>query len=253
MNMIPVEEHFFAKNFRELYRGFLDFFFPPLCLACDEKLPEGEEIFCPRCHSALESVPLPLCPLCGAPLGTRALAGDRCPDCPQNPVYFDQARASLLYKGPIVEAVVALKFRLRIELADFFARILLYYVKMEMKGEKIDGIVPVPLHYRRFYSRGFNQAEEIGRSLASGINAPLWPEVLRRARSTRPQTRLSHAERLKNVRDAFEIFHAEPVKDAHVLLLDDVYTTGSTLNACAHVLKQAGARRVTALAVCRAI
>jgi ComF family protein len=168
-------------------------------------------------------------------------------------VYFDRARAPLLYNGPIVEAVIALKFRQRIELAEFFARILLYHVKMEMNKEKFDCIVPVPLHYRRFYSRGFNQSEEIGRFLAGWMSVPLWTETLRRARPTKPQTRLAHADRLKNVRDAFVIFHADPVKERHVLLLDDVFTTGSTVNACAMALKEAGVRRVTALTLCRAI
>ena len=253
MIMIPSEEQYFSRKCSELYQGLLEFFFPRLCLSCDERLLEGEEIFCSRCHNALIPVPLPQCPLCGAPLGNRVIEDDRCPDCPPKQVYFDRARAPLLYHGPIVEAVIALKFRQRIELAEFLARILLYHVKMEMNKEKFDCIVPVPLHYRRFYSRGFNQSEEIGRFLAGWMSAPLWAEVLRRSRPTKPQTRLAYADRLKNVRDAFEIFHAEPVKDRHVLLLDDVYTTGNTLNACAKVLKEAGARKVTALAVCRAI
>jgi len=253
MIMIPLEEHSFIRSCSELYRGFLNFFFPPLCLSCDERLLEGEEIFCSRCHSALESVPLPLCPLCGAPVGKRLIEKNRCPDCPQKPVYFDRARAPLLYNGPIVQAVIALKFMHRIELADFFARLLLYYMKMEMEREKVDGIVPVPLHYRRFYSRGFNQSEEIGRILAGWMRVPLWTEVLRRARATKPQTRLAHADRLKNVQDAFVIFHSDPVKEKHVLLLDDVYTTGSTLNACARALKEAGVSKVTALTLCRAI
>jgi len=242
------------QGIRGISRDVLDFFFPPLCLSCGEKLLPGEGFFCSRCHGAFESLPLPLCPVCGAPLGNKSLEKNRCPKCPTGVIYFDAAHAPLLYHGPVVDGILALKFHSRLELAAFFARILLYYIKMEMKTPDFEGIVPVPLHYRRFYKRGYNQSEEIGRELSRYLDLPLWPEAVRRSRRTSPQTRLStHADRKKNVRRAFQPAFPEPVKDRHVLLLDDVYTTGSTLNECSRVLKDVGARKVTALTVCRAL
>jgi ComF family protein len=153
----------------------------------------------------------------------------------------------------VVDGVIALKFHHRLELAEFFARILIYYIKMDMKENGFEGIVPVPLHFRRYHTRGYNQTEEIGKVLSRSLDLPLWPEVLRRKRHTRPQTRLAHSERMKNVNDAFAPAFVEHIQDKHVLLLDDVYTTGSTLNVCARVLKEAGAREVTALTLCRAL
>ena len=251
--MSILDQHPLAGRLWEWYRDILDFFFPPQCVSCHERLLEGDEYFCSGCHGAFEPVPLPHCPLCGAPTGNKVLMKNRCPACPEGEVFYTRARAPLLYQGPVVDGIVALKFHRRLELTELFARVLLYYLKRDQADLSFDGIVPVPLHYRRFHQRGYNQSEEIGRVLSRHLGITLWAEVLRRTRYTRPQTRLAHRERRGNVQDAFEVVYAEPVRDRRVLLLDDVYTTGSTMNACARVLKEAGAREVTALTVCRAI
>lgn len=251
--MIDLEERPFLKKCRELYQGLLDFFFPPLCLSCDERLLPDEEYYCGVCYGDFEYVPRPICSICGAPLGNRVIEKVVCPDCPPRPIHFDRARAPLLYTGPVVPGVIAMKFNHRLEMAEYFARILFYYLKTEMKEEVFDGIVPVPLHPRRYLKRGYNQSEEMGMMLSQRMGIPLWPELMHRIRNTPPQTRLEHSQRKKNVTGAFEVVYPDPIKERHILLLDDVYTTGSTLNACASVLKAVGARKVTALTLCRAI
>ncbi|MBN1903127.1 ComF family protein [Candidatus Sumerlaeota bacterium] len=251
--MIELEEHPILKKGWELYQDLLDFFFPPLCLSCDERLLPDEEYYCGICYGDFEYMPRPVCAVCGAPLGSRVIEKDTCPDCPPKPIYFDLARAPLLYDGPVVPGVIALKFNHRLEMAEYFSRILFYYIKTEMKDEAFDAIVPVPLHFKRYLKRGYNQAEEMGRFLSKNLGMPLLPEVMKRIRNTPPQTRLEHSRRKKNVAGAFEVFYPDPIKDRHIILLDDVYTTGSTLNAAASALKSAGASKVTALALCRAI
>jgi ComF family protein len=251
--MIDLEERPFLRKGWELYQDLLDFFFPPLCISCDERLLPDEEYYCGTCYRDFEYVPQPLCVVCGAPLGNRVIERDVCPDCPPKPIYFDRARAPLLYDGPVVPGVIAMKFNHRLEMAEYFGRILFYYLKTELKEEAFDCIVPVPLHPRRYLQRGYNQAEEMGTMLSGNMGIPLLPELMQRIRNTPPQTRLEHSQRRKNVMDAFEVVYPDPIRDKDILLLDDVYTTGSTLNACAGALKAAGARKVTALTLCRAI
>jgi len=251
--MLYLEEHPVLKRMWNLYQEFLEFFFPPFCLSCEERLSRGDEFFCSVCYRAFEPIPLPLCDVCGAPLGNRVIEKRYCPQCPTRPVYFDQARAPLLYHGPVVQGILALKFRYQIELAEFFARILVYYLNMELKTGVFDAIIPVPLHFRRYVHRGYNQAGQIGKELSRYTGVPLWENLVRRTRHTSPQTRLEHSRRFQNVEGAFELVYPEPIKGKHILLLDDVYTTGSTLNACAKALREGGIGKITALAVCRAI
>ena len=246
-------EHPILSRLWDLYKDLLAFFFPPICVSCGEKLSRDDEHFCSACRSTFTSVPRPQCPTCGAPLGNKVIEGKRCPNCPQDTIYFDRARAPLLYEGAIADGIIALKFHSRPELAELFGRILFFFLRTRLKDLRIDGIVPVPLHPRRFYTRGFNQAEEIANTLSKLSGLPIWGEVLRRTRHTRPQTRLPHSLRGQNVMGAFVVTFAEPIRQRHVILLDDVYTTGSTLNACAGALKRAGAREITALTVCRAV
>jgi ComF family protein len=251
--MIDLEERPILRKGWELYQDLLDFFFPPLCLICEERLLPDEEYYCGTCYKDFEYVPRPLCAVCGAPLGNRVIEKEYCPDCPPKPIHFDTARAPLLYDGPVVPGIIAMKFNRRLEMAEYFGRILFYYLKTEMKDENFDCIIPVPLHPRRYLERGYNQSEEMGMFLSRKTGIPLFPELLRRIRNTPPQTSVEHSGRRKNVTGAFNVVYPDPVKGHRVLLLDDVYTTGSTLNAAAGALKDAGAAKVTALTLCRAI
>jgi ComF family protein len=115
---------------------------------------------------------------------------------------------------------------------------------------KFDVVVPMPLHWMRQWTRGFNQSELLGRVVARRLNAPL-RNALRRKRATSQQAGLTNSQRRKNVEGAFELRHGASVKDLHVLLVDDVLTTGATLGACAKVLKRAGAKRVSVLTLAR--
>ena len=237
----------------DAWQSLLEFFFPPMCNSCAERLAEGEEHFCSSCFSAFEPLPLRVCHQCGAPLSPRQIEMDTCPDCPPPPVYFNQSRAAYYYKGAIVDGVHALKFSARLELAPWFARQLFERVEKDMASWRPDGVIPVPLHFWRRIQRGYNQSEELARHFCRLANLPLWPDALRRTRSTHPQSRLKGLRRQDNVRGAFGPRRPELYTGKHVLLMDDVHTSGSTLNACAGVLMETGAARVTALTLCRAV
>jgi competence protein ComFC len=234
----------------ELVSGLVDFFFPRLCLVCMERLGEDEEVICDGCRKEMPEIAKPVCPVCGA--GARKLSAKKCYDCPKPPTFFDRARARYQYGGILPEAIQKMKYKKRIEAIEVFGKLLFLYWKQEMDDKPVDCIIPVPLHASRERHRGFNQSEMIAEVLTKYSGVPTVVDVLLRTRPTKTQTGLLPEERRKNVEGAFAVSYPPVVKDKHILLIDDVYTTGSTANECARMLKDAGCTSVTVLTLARA-
>jgi ComF family protein len=223
----------------------------PSCAACELPLerPTGGPV-CATCWASILPLTPPLCDRCGDPLPTwRAISVPlaRCPRCRRGAQSVDRARAIGAYDGALRAVVHALKYEGRRSLARRLGEL------MRVRGaDMLDGAayaVPVPLHPSRLRHRGFNQAEDLSRHL--GI-----PSVaaLRRIRATPTQTGLPAARRHRNMRDAFAITRAaRSLAGATVVLVDDVSTTGATLEACARVLKEADVREVRALTAARVV
>ena len=207
---------------------------------------------CPECLSAL--VPLEaesFCTRCGLPFEANLPAsGDRlCGLCRLAPPAFDVARSFGAYEGDLRRLIHLLKYDGMRPLAKALA------AKMAPVAPRVgtvELVVPVPLHRSRRWSREFNQAELLSKELSRLVGIPSRPKCLRRVRSTPPQAGLSHRQRRENVRGAFAAADAACIKGRRVLLVDDVMTTGATLDACARVLKAAGARYVSSLTLARA-
>jgi ComF family protein len=206
---------------------------------------------CPACWDGVHPVLAPLCDRCGDPLPSWRLltiAEGVCARCRRAPPGFDRARAAGDYDGSLREIIHAFKYDGRRSLAAPLARMMRDHGELLLRDA--DCVVPVPLHPWRRLTRGFNQAEELARRLDLPVARALW-----RRRVTVPQTGLRPAERRRNVRAAFALSplgRRERLHGRCVLLVDDVRTTGATLDACARVLKAAGAREVRALTVARA-
>lgn len=209
----------------------------------------------PRLLQALEDAVVPLrCAFCGT--RSRADEGSVCVDCRDDLPWIEPARtvsplcvslAPLAYAFPVDAAIKALKFSRRLWYGPALAQLL--DGAIESLPADIDAVLPVPLHWQRKWRRGFNQAREIGRPVARRLGVPLIGGV-RRARATRPQTGLSAAERRRNVQGAFVALRPCPAR--HVLIVDDVVTTGATIGQLARVVLESGAERVSSLAVARA-
>jgi len=165
------------------------------------------------------------------------------------PPHFDQALAAGLFEGALREAIHCFKYRpiraLGTPLGDWM-------VKQVHLVSDLDLLLPVPLHRRRLKVRGFNQALLLGAIVGERFRIPVRYDVLSRVRDTRPQVVLAADERARNVQEAFSVTHPPVVKDRRILLVDDVFTTGATLNECSRVLKAAGALSVTAFTLARA-
>ncbi len=209
------------------------------CLLCGEE--SGPELLCAACVAELPTL-VEHCPQCALP----SHAGAVCGSCLDRPPHYDRTLALWRYEFPCDRLVQALKYRARLALAGFFARSL-----ASRPLPEVDLIVPMPLHPKRLAERGFNQALEIARGLARHLGRPIEPRGVLRVKDTPPQTRLPYEERAKNVRGAF--LCKLDLSGASVAVVDDVMTTGATLNELARALKRAGAARVENFVIARTV
>jgi len=227
--------------------------FPAPCLHCCTPLPAagGHLGLCAVCRDRLRPLPAGGCAVCGQPLDAADLPpGWRCGACRERPPAFDRLLARWSYEGPLPAVVQGLKFRRLDYLGRHLGEALAAAFAEEVAGA--DAVVAVPLHWRRWLSRGYNQAEQIARPLAARLGLPLLP-ALARCRATPPQTALGKAARHANLRRAFRARRPARLGSLCLLLVDDVATTGATLDAAAAELKRAGAAAVTAIAAARTL
>jgi ComF family protein len=237
----------------------LDLVFPALCPVCQTTLADGRrDPLCGHCWSAITRLGTPWCDVCGAaPVIATPLydaegveTARSCPTCAMRPPAYDYARSAAVYEGQLREALHALKFSGRRALANPLGELAVEQCLASLPAG-IEVLIPVPLARERERERGFNQAALLARRIGHRLEVPTRPRWLARTRSTRPQSDLSAAERRANVRGAFRA--SGKVGGRHVLVVDDILTTGATLEACARALRDAGARRVGVLTVARVV
>jgi ComF family protein len=226
----------------------LEFFLPRLCLFCGAAVGETAAVaVCPACESQITWVESPLCTWCGK-MFLSPEGGDRvCGDCQTDPPPFTRARAAALYDGPVVQAITRFKFSRQMACLPLLQHWLTRPLCLDLVAAA-DLLAPVPLHRTRIKHRGFNQALLLAQAFPG---TPLAREAVIRTRPTPPQVGLNPREREKNVKGAFAAPEQGLVKGKNVLLVDDLFTTGSTVKECARVLRQAGARQVEVLTVAR--
>ena len=226
----------------------LEFFLPRLCLFCEAAVGETAAVaVCPECESLIKWVESPLCSRCGKMFADPGGADRVCGDCQMDPPPFARARAAAIYDDPVAQAITRFKFSRKMAFLPVMQHWLQRPLCLELV-EAADLLAPVPLHPRRIRNRGFNQAL----LLAQGFpGVPVAREAVVRTRHTAPQVGLNPKERKDNVKGAFAVPDPGLVKGKNVLLIDDLFTTGSTVKECARVLRKAGARQVEVLTVAR--
>jgi len=246
--------------------------FPPVCKACGRffhvaidgrdpaaaKAPAGLEALFRRlmaehlCHGCLkrfEAAESPICVRCGLIFKSRQGGDHLCGECLGGEKPFGIARAAGVYDQALMAVIHAFKYKGRIQLGPPLADLLAALYKRHWRERTIDLVIPVPLHPSRYRARGFNQAYLLTRSWGD----PVDQGVLVRRRKTASQTGLGRRKRLTNIRGAFSVKSPAKVKNRRILLVDDVYTTGSTVNECARTLLKGGAREVDILTLARAV
>lgn len=224
------------ERVRHLGAAWMERAYPPVCLLCGAPGHDGLDL-CRPCAAELPRPSGP-CPRCGLPVPGDP--GSLCGHCLSHPPAFDCTWAALTYLWPVDELVGRFKFHARLNhgrlLGEFMAR------ELGPRVTRPDRVIPVPLHPDRLQERGFNQALELARPLSRALDCPLDTQAVRRVRATPPQQKLAAKDRQRNLRGAFQV--AEGFAPTHVALVDDVMTTGSTLDELAGLLKASGVRRV---------
>lgn len=237
------------------WRRFLDLIYPRACRVCRRPLyGEVNPSFCDDCWDRFPSLDGPCCPSCGIPFRSGSALSHspthRCGACRVKPPRYDRAAAAGAYEGVLREAIQLFKYRGQTALAESLARKM---ARVATRFSRVDVLVPVPLDTFRLRERQFNQSLLLCDALARRNGLPVVPAALERIRPTAPQTGLSPVARRRNVRGAFRVRRPDRINGRNILLIDDVFTTGATVNECARVLKREGAESVTVLSAARAL
>jgi ComF family protein len=234
-----------ARHIVDTREGLLDLVYPPFCVVCEKAV---SQYLCPDCVEKIQLIDYPYCRVCGAPSETA-----RCVECREREFAFDSGRSAGVFEGVLREAIHALKYSFHRPVADPLGDLMAERCSRLYLAGKADLVVPVPIHRSRMLVRGFNQSEELARRMCARISLPVDPGVLYQARKTRHQVDLPQDQRESNVRGAFVVRDPPRIQGKRVLLIDDVFTTGATLNEAASVLKKAGATSVHVYTLARSV
>lgn len=254
--MLRLPKPFEARALGRMASRVLDVLYPTSCAVCQTTLTHGRTL-CDACDADLPRIVDPFCGRCGEAFDGKIEGAFTCPNCSQLRFAFSFARPAMLRDDRTLEMIHRLKYGREIHLAGDLGRLAAEAFSDERLGRVLEEkwpLIPVPLHRSRQRWRHFNQAEEIGRSLSARTGLPLL-HGLRRIRSTETQTRLTRAQRLANLKGAF--VPTRPCQQwvegapAGALLVDDVLTTGSTVDECARTLRQVGFREIVVVTVMR--
>lgn len=218
----------------------LDYIYPPRCAGCDKVVPIGIYI-CAECKMKIKKVAEPVCKRCGKPLEHER--SEYCTDCMGKQHKYRQGKAVFIYEGEITQSMYRFKYGNRREYAAFYAEEAVKLYEDWIRRRKIEIIVPIPMYAGKKRQRGYNQAEAFAKELGRRLDIPVDGKVVKRVRNTVPQKELNDKQRIHNLKNAFQLV-PDVVKYKEILLVDDIYTTGSTMDAVAEVLLAAGVQNI---------
>lgn len=228
--------------------GVLDILYPGRCVMCDRVLRIRQRGICHRCVNIPEHIGEDFCMKCGKPVqeGT-----EYCQDCENKITSFEYGRSTFMYNRDMRKSITRFKYHGRQEYAAYYAQNMYEQHREWIESLPLDAIIPVPIHEKRYRHRGYNQAQLLAMELGKLTQLPVISDYLIRVENTLPQKELSALERVQNLRKAFKIQQSELYTNIKcVIIIDDIYTTGSTLEVCAQVMREAGVEKVYFLCLC---
>jgi len=232
----------------------LGFFYPEVCQICESARATADEGYvCETCRQGIRYVEPPWCECCGRPFEGEISGPFFCSDCLETRMYFSSARSVACFEGVTREIVHRYKYNRATWFEPLLAELLVRAAAPVLFQGGWDLIMPVPLHFVKLSERGFNQAGRLALHLSRATGIPLNTTCLKRVKYTQTQTHLDSEERAVNVRKAFAVRRRGQIEGKSIVLVDDVMTTGATLNACARVLREAGAENVCAWTLARGV
>ncbi|MFT4144645.1 MAG: ComF family protein [Mobilitalea sp.] len=235
-----------------MFQTILDIIYPVRCPVCMEiATPKGNRV-CPNCKGRLPYIQEPRCLKCSKPLEVEEK--EYCSDCESKDFHFNRGYAVWVYNKMMMQSISAFKYKSKKEYAAFYTEEIITHYKKQLVKLNLDGIVPVPLHRTKYRERGYNQATLLAKGIGEELDIPVLNDLLIRTKKTVPQKTLNDVERLHNLMEAFQynketksVFRSDL---SRVLLVDDIYTTGSTMEACTNVLKENGIKEVYFMVLC---
>ncbi|MCX7981785.1 MAG: ComF family protein [Syntrophales bacterium] len=231
----------------------LNCIFPPRCAVCDNLMNESERgLICPTCAGEIKYVSPPWCPICGLPYRPPDV-NHICGECIKDPPVYQIARALGIYEPPLLELIHKFKYRGYRTIGKYLGKMMAERYFKDLDFSSLDLIIPVPLHNGKLRRRSFNQALVLAKEVSKKYNIPCRDALLKRTVNTKSQVALPKEERKKNVRGAFSLTNAHEIKDKNILLIDDVYTTGGTVNECARLLLEKGAKSIYVCTLARTV
>jgi ComF family protein len=229
---------------KTLTKGLVHLLYPNTCWACGQDLGEEQSSFCLPCRTALTTDPHATCPRCSSSVGPYTNLEHGCTQCRHESFHFDRVFRLGPYEGLLREVILRFKHGYGEGLAEVMGRLWAEHAGEKLRAERPHLVVPVPLHWRKHWQRGYNQSQILARVLAKHLHVPCRPRWLRRVRCTPPQTSQAPSSRRDNVRGAFRAREGLLLEGKTVLLVDDVLTTGSTASEAARALRIARPARI---------
>jgi len=237
----------------DLLRGFftdlLEFIYPSHCGLCGSELGREERVVCVACWRDLDAISAPFCSLCGISLSRFA---PLCPSCGLRRHRFSFARSHTLFDPGLQKIIHMLKYGRKRSLAEPLASLMAVVMSGDSRFEDMEALVPVPLHPIKLRERGYNQSELLASKLSRLTGLPVLAGALIRTVNTPSQSQLNLSQRMINVQEAFRTRTCQSVENRRIVLVDDVLTTGATVDACAAALLDAGAAEVSVITIARA-
>jgi len=226
----------------------LDWLYPPTCIACRKLIPLNHSqprdmLLCEMCQTLFEPIIPPICNTCGIPTEKEV---ERCVSCYGKDFHFTTNRGTFLYDELMRDLLLELKFKQNKQIAHSLGKLWAMHMSETFDCEDNTFLVPLPMHYKKQRERGFNQAEILTQHLSNRLSIPTEHALLRTI-DTPPQSGLHPRQRIENVSGVFEVAKDVNPQGKHYIIIDDIYTTGASLNECAKVLKEAGAAGVSCM------
>ncbi len=237
----------FLKFSDYLLKLFLNYFFPQRCLICYCFIQNDMPGLCPDCWLKINFITLPMCQRCGRPLPYDCGDNIICIKCYYNAPNYNILRALLIFNENSKSLIYAFKYYDRSSVACVLAQLL--YTRYKHEIAIADYIIPVPIHKIKRLLRGYNQTQILGKYLSNISKLPLRSDILLKHKWTKSQTSLTKKNRAKNIKGSFKVCKPQELKNKKVILLDDVITTGATIDVCTKLLKESGVQNITVLCV----
>ena len=238
----------------EYFHAGLGLLYPPVCQLCHASRAEVHSgLVCNQCWSHVRFIRPPFCKRCGLPFEGALTTEFVCTNCHDLPLHFSSARSAVVAKTVVLEAIHRFKYSHALWFETFLADLFVREAAPVLKGQNWDFIVPVPLHPLKLRKREFNQAERLAVHLSRATNIQINRNILRRIQPTATQTLLTREQRAANMKNAFAVYPEAQIRGKMIVLVDDVFTTGATTNACAQALRKSGATEVCVWTVARGL